>query len=147
MKISKFFVNIFLIFFIILVITHISLSLSTPNGSTTYSLEPRSEIGTKATYPLPDFANITEIQKIPLNITIEKIEYMGEYKLAIYFNDNTKQVIDFYPFLSDSLNPLIKKYLDLNEFKKYNLINGDLEWNDYNLCFPVADLYENNLRH
>ncbi|MHC4445379.1 MAG: DUF2442 domain-containing protein [Planctomycetota bacterium] len=80
-------------------------------------------------------------------ITIERVEYAGEYKLAIYFNDNTKQVIDFYSFLSDSLNPLIKKYLDLNEFKKFNLVNGDLEWNDYDLCFPVADLYENTVRH
>ncbi len=29
---------------------------------------------------------------------------------------------------------------------KYNLDDGDLEWNDYDLCFPVADLYENNIR-
>jgi hypothetical protein len=21
--------------------------------------------------------------------------------------------------------------------------SGDLEWNDYDLCFPIADLYEN----
>jgi hypothetical protein len=45
--------------------------------------------------------------------------------------------------LSESLNPLIRKYLDLNEFKKFELDNGDLQWNDYDLCFPIADLYEN----
>ena len=78
-------------------------------------------------------------------ITIEKVEYLGEYKLALFFNDNTKQVVDFHPFLAGSLNPLIKKYLDLAEFKKFNIADGDLEWNDYDLCFPVADLYENNI--
>ena len=80
-------------------------------------------------------------------IIIKKVEYVGEYKLNFLFNDNTSQVIDFYPFLSDSLNPLIRKYLDINEFKKFELDNGDLQWNDYDLCFPIADLYENNISH
>ena len=78
-------------------------------------------------------------------ITIKEVEYLGGYKLNLLFNDNTNQPIDFYPFLSESLNPLIRKYLDLNEFKKFELDNGDLQWNDYDLCFPIADLYENNL--
>lgn len=78
-------------------------------------------------------------------ITIKKVEYLEGYKLALLFNDNTKQSIDFYPFLANSLNPLIRKYLDVNEFKKFNLDTGDIEWNDYDLCFPVADLYENNV--
>jgi hypothetical protein len=78
-------------------------------------------------------------------ITIKEVEYPGGYKLNLLFNDNTNQSIDFYPFLSESLNPLIQKYLDLNEFKKFELDNGDLQWNDYDLCFPIADLYENNI--
>jgi hypothetical protein len=51
-------------------------------------------------------------------ITINEVEYLGGYTLNLLFNDNTNQQIDFYPFLSESLNPLIRKYLDLNEFKK-----------------------------
>lgn len=80
-------------------------------------------------------------------ITIKKVEYLGGYKLSLLFNDNTKQTMDFYPFLSNSLNPLIRKYLDINEFKKFKLDNDDLEWNDYDLCFPIADLYKNNIFH
>ena len=78
-------------------------------------------------------------------ITIKNVEYLGGYRLNLLFNDNTNQSIDFFPFLSESLNPLIRKYLDFNEFKKYELDNGDLQWNDYDLCFPIADLYENNI--
>ena len=79
-------------------------------------------------------------------INIEKVKYISDHKLKLTFNDGTEQIIDFAPFLSNSLNPFINKYLDLNEFKKYELDNGDLEWNDYDLCFPVADLYENSIR-
>jgi malonyl CoA-acyl carrier protein transacylase len=79
-------------------------------------------------------------------INIEKVRYLNEYKLELFFNDGVEQVIDFGPFLSNSLNPLINKYLDLKEFRKYELDSGDLIWNDYDLCFPIADLYENKLK-
>jgi hypothetical protein len=79
-------------------------------------------------------------------IKIEKASYLGGYKLKLAFNDKSEQSIDFYPFLSNSLNPLIRKYLDEKKFKEYKLDDGDLEWNDYDLCFPIADLYENTIR-
>lgn len=78
-------------------------------------------------------------------ISIQSVEHVEEYKLKIVFNDNTVQVVDFYPFLSNSLNPLIRKYLDIDEFKAFGIDDGDLEWNDYDLCFPIADLYENSI--
>ena len=78
-------------------------------------------------------------------IKIEKVSYLGDYKLKLAFNDKSEQSIDFYPFLSNSLNPLIRKYLDEKKFKAYELDDGDLEWNDYDLCFPIADLYENTI--
>ena len=79
-------------------------------------------------------------------IKIEKVSYLGDYKLKLAFNDKSEQSIDFYPFLSNSLNPLIRKYLDEKKFKAYEMDEGDLEWNDYDLCFPIADLYENIIR-
>ena len=78
-------------------------------------------------------------------IFIQKAEYVKGYEIALLFNDNTKQVIDFYPFLDRSLNPLIRKYLDLKNFHRFRIDNGDLEWNDYDLCFPIIDLYENKI--
>jgi len=78
-------------------------------------------------------------------ITVVKVKRVGDYKLELVFNDNTKRIIDFFPFLSASLNPLIRKYLDPKEFSKFEIDGGDLEWNDYDLCFPIADLYENTI--
>ena len=78
-------------------------------------------------------------------LNIEKVIYLSGYKLKLSFNDGVEKIIDFGPFLSNSLNPFIKNYLDLKEFQKYALDRGDLVWNDYDLCFPIADLYENNI--
>jgi hypothetical protein len=78
-------------------------------------------------------------------IAIQEAKYSGNYKINIIFNDNSSQLIDFYPFLSSSLNPHINKYLNINKFKNIEIHEGDLEWNDYDLCFPIADLYENNI--
>ncbi len=78
-------------------------------------------------------------------ISIEKANHIDNYKLELEFNDKTRQIVDFYPFLSGSLNPLIRKYLSPKEFEKYEIDEGDLEWNDYDLCFPIADLYENRI--
>jgi hypothetical protein len=80
-------------------------------------------------------------------ISVEKVNQLSDFKLELEFNDKTRQVIDFYPFLSRSLNPLIRKYLSPEEFSKFKIDEGDLEWNDYDLCFPIADLYENRIAH
>lgn len=80
-------------------------------------------------------------------ISVEKVNQLSDFKLELEFNDKTRQVIDFYLFLSRSLNPLIRKYLSPEEFSKFEIDEGDLEWNDYDLCFPVADLYGNRIAH
>jgi len=78
-------------------------------------------------------------------ISVEKVNHISDFKLELEFNDKTRQIIDFYPFLSVSLNPFIRKYLSPKEFAKFKIDEGDLEWNDYDLCFPIADLYENRI--
>ena len=79
-------------------------------------------------------------------ITIISADYIGEYQIKLIFNDNSIQVVDFFPFLNSSLNPFIRNYLNKQEFKVFKIDNGDFEWNDYDLCFPIADLYENNIK-
>lgn len=84
-------------------------------------------------------------------ILIENADYINGYKIRLHFNDKTTQTIDFENFILSSTNPHIAKYSDLAIFKNFSITDGDLEWNDYDLCFPIADLYENqnigNIRH
>jgi hypothetical protein len=78
-------------------------------------------------------------------VDIEYAEYIERYKLQLRFSDDTEKVVDFGNFLTRSLNPLIRKYLDVEKFRNFTVEYGDLFWNDYDLCFPVADLYEGRI--
>ncbi len=78
-------------------------------------------------------------------ISIEKAEYKGDYKIRLLFSDGEEQLIDFHDFLSHSSNPMTTKYLDKNEFSKFQVQYGDLVWNDYEMCFPIWDLHEGKI--
>ena len=78
-------------------------------------------------------------------INIVRAEQVSGYKLKLYFSDGAERVIDFEPFLRGSRNPMINEYLDPKKFANFKLEYGDLIWDDYGLCFPIADLYENRI--
>ena len=75
-------------------------------------------------------------------IFVERAEPAGDLRLRITFSDGTQRIVDFGPFLRQSHNPLIQAYLDPAAFGRFAVKDGDLIWDDYDLCFPVADLYE-----
>jgi hypothetical protein len=78
-------------------------------------------------------------------IFIQRAEHAGELRLRLTFSDGTQRIVDFGPFLRRSRNPLIRAYLDPIAFARFTLKDGDLLWDDYDLCFPIADLYEGRL--
>ena len=78
-------------------------------------------------------------------IEIEGAEHISDYKLKLHFSDGTERVIDFEPFLRSSRNPMIRAYLEREKFVNFRVEYGDLVWDDYGLCFPIADLYENRI--
>jgi hypothetical protein len=81
-------------------------------------------------------------------INIVAAELAGEYRIRLRFDDGTEQLVDFKPFLSRSLHPDVRAYLDPGRFAAFRLEFGELVWGDYDLCFPIIDLYRNQLeRH
>lgn len=78
-------------------------------------------------------------------IAVEQAEYIEDYILRLTFSDGEEKLVDFGPFLSQSRHPHIRKYLDQALFQQFTLSDGDLFWHDYDLCFPIADLYEGRL--
>jgi len=75
-------------------------------------------------------------------MTIQSAQHLGDFKVRLTFDDNTEPVVDFEPFLRGSRNPLIQAYLEPAAFARFAVKHGDLIWDDYGLCFPIADLYE-----
>lgn len=74
-------------------------------------------------------------------LKIDYAKYLSDYAIRIKFNDGNEKLVDFKPFLSKSLHPSIKKYLEESNFSNFSIIDGNLNWNDYDLIFPISDLY------
>ena len=79
------------------------------------------------------------------SIEIKSERYIGDFAIRIYFSDGVKKLVDFRPFLESSLHPSIRKYLDESRFKEYQIIDGNLNWNDYDMIFPIEDLYQGRI--
>lgn len=80
-----------------------------------------------------------------MTISIIKAQYLNDYKIKLIFSDSVEKIINFKNFLSSAKNPMTKKYLNSSLFKNFKIKNGDIEWNDYELCFPLWDLHEGNI--
>jgi len=78
-------------------------------------------------------------------ISIQKAEYKDSFKIAMLFSDGIERTVDFESFLKEAKNPMTKKYLNKELFKSFKVENGDLVWNDYEMCFPIWDLYEGKI--
>jgi hypothetical protein len=80
-------------------------------------------------------------------INIVDAVLVGDYCLRLTFDDGKAQTVDFKPFLTHSHHPDIRAYLEPTRFSSFRLEFGELVWGDYDLCFPVIDLYQNQLEH
>lgn len=87
-----------------------------------------------------------EYTNLPVDlIEIKSANYIGEFAIRVLFNDGLNRLVDFKPFLESSLHPSIRKYLDETLFLQFKIIDGNLNWNDYDLIFPVGDLHEGKI--
>lgn len=75
------------------------------------------------------------------HLKIDSAKYLSDYAIRLIFSDGANKVVDFKPFLLKSIHPSIKKYLDEEKFSSFTLVDGNLNWNDYELIFPIWDLY------
>ena len=80
-------------------------------------------------------------------INILSAAWQGEYRIRLRFDDGSRQTIDFLPFLSRSGHPDIRASLDQQRFRAFRVEYGNLLWGDFDLCFPIMDLYHNRIGH
>ena len=80
-------------------------------------------------------------------INIVSSTQTGAYRIRLVFDDNHVQEVDFEPFLTHSHHPDIRAYLEPARFSDFRVEYGELVWGDYELCFPVIDLYRNTIEH
>ena len=78
-------------------------------------------------------------------VSIQKADYLGEYRIKFQFSDGIEKTIAFWEFLKKAKNPMTKKYQDKQLFQSYSIEYGDIIWNDYEMCFPIWDLHEGQI--
>ena len=78
-------------------------------------------------------------------IEISAAKYIGDYAIRIKLKDGTEKLVDFKPFLNKSQHPSINKYLKEELFSDFQIVKGNLNWNDYDLIFPIWDLYNGSI--
>jgi hypothetical protein len=78
-------------------------------------------------------------------LEVIEAKYVSGYKLLLTFNDGAVRVVDFGPFLAKARNPDTTDYRDLKKFKRFHIQNGDLMWGDYQMIFPIMDLYRGSI--
>ncbi|QDH78249.1 DUF2442 domain-containing protein [Echinicola soli] len=78
-------------------------------------------------------------------IGIEAAEYVGQFRIRIFFKDKTEKTVDFRPFLSHYTHPEIQKYLDEDQFRDFKVKDDNLQWGDYEMIFPISDLYKGKI--
>jgi hypothetical protein len=78
-------------------------------------------------------------------LRIKEALYVPRYKVRLKFNDGKRRVVDFAPFLKRATNPMFTQYRRLEKFKSFHIDSGDLMWGDYEMIFPIADLYKGEI--
>ena len=78
-------------------------------------------------------------------IEISNAEYEGNFLIKIIFSDGLVRIVDFNNFLKSAKNPMTTQFRKEEKFKNFKLEYGDLIWGDYDMCFPIHDLYSGNI--
>jgi hypothetical protein len=78
-------------------------------------------------------------------LEIKEARYVSGYKIRLRFNDGKVRIVDFGPFLAKARNPDTTDYRDLERFKSFHIQDGDLMWGDYQMIFPIMDLYKGEI--
>jgi len=78
-------------------------------------------------------------------LRVKEAKYVPRHKVRVKFNDGTRRVVDFGPFLMKATNPMFTQYRHLKKFKTFRIQDGDLMWGDFEMIFPIMDLYRGKI--
>lgn len=78
-------------------------------------------------------------------LRVKEAKYVPRHRVDIKFNDGTHRIVDFGPFLRQARNPMFTKYRRPKAFKSFHIQDGDLMWGDFDMIFPIMDLYRGTI--
>ena len=79
------------------------------------------------------------------NLTVISARHLGEHRLEIEFSNGVRREVDFKSFLLRFAHPDYDKYMEISEFKRFKIIDGNINWNDYHMIFTIEALYKGQI--
>ena len=84
----------------------------------------------------------TAVAETPTQVlAVAAAEVVAPHTLRIAFTTGQQCTVDFGPFLRRAAHPAIQAYLQEERFRQFTIVNGNVNWNDYDLIFPVSALF------
>lgn len=81
-----------------------------------------------------------------MSLSIISAKYVSPLSVDVSFSDGTERIVDVGSFIRNHPHPQYNRYLDENKFRKFSIEYGNLVWGkDWDLIFPVEDLYKGHL--
>lgn len=81
----------------------------------------------------------------PKTIEVVNARYTEGFRLHVFFSDGTSREVDFGLFVKRCRLPDVVKYAKPNAFKRFRVVNGNVMWGDYEMIFPVEQLYQGKI--
>lgn len=78
-------------------------------------------------------------------LSVSNAKHLTGHILEITFNDGHQSIVDFSPFIFTVEHPDYERYKDIITFLNYDIEDGNINWDDYTMIFPVNDLYNNKI--
>ncbi len=78
-------------------------------------------------------------------LSVKSAVHKKSHILEILFSDGHTECVDFSMFIFSNEHPDYVQYRNEDNFLKYQIVDGNLNWDDYTMIFPVEDLRHNKL--
>lgn len=78
-------------------------------------------------------------------LSVKNAKHIKSHILDIEFSDGEHRLVDFAPFIFSVGHPDYERYRSEAGFLTFKIEDGNLNWDDYTMIFPVEDLYSGKL--
>ncbi|BED91322.1 MULTISPECIES: DUF2442 domain-containing protein [unclassified Pseudoalteromonas] len=78
-------------------------------------------------------------------LSVVNAKHITGHILDIEFNDGHISTVDFATFIFSVGHPDYEAYKKIDGFLNFDIVDGNINWDDYTMIFPVEDLYKNKI--
>jgi hypothetical protein len=79
------------------------------------------------------------------DLLVKSARHLKSHIMEIEFSNGETKIVDFAPFIFSAGHPDYERYKSEIGFLTFKIEDGNINWDDYTMIFPVEDLYSGKL--